>query len=473
METPDALTFAALSPGGLAWYDLRSPETGESIYEQPDHLRLLDWEIVKLCNGLEEYEDDEYKGIIFTVPPRHGKSFEVSHYTPAWFLGRWPEKHVGVASYEADFAASWGKKAREVLETRGPEVFGVEVDYSSRASSHWRVKRTRRGRPVYGSMVTAGIGGPLTGRGIHLLIVDDPVKNAVEAHSKAKRNSVWEWWTSTAATRLEPGGKIIIIMTRWHEDDLAGRLIREMEEGQGWKFRVINLPAVAEAGDPLGRAPGEALWPQRYPIKRLDEIRRALGSYVWNALFQGRPAARAGGYFDPDWFNIIDEPESTPTKAVRRWDLAASESAGDYTAGVLLEKQKNGRYLVRDVRRGQWSPEQAEQEIRRTAELDGRNVPIRFEQERGAAGKIVVASYKRLLTGWHVRGQQVTGDKEVRAQPCSAAAERKQIDILRGEWNYDFIEECGQFPHGTNDDQVDAFAGAYNDLQKVSGVASW
>lgn len=472
MEAPDALTFAQMSPGGLAWYDLRSTETGDSIYEQPPHLQVLDQEIMKMCNGWDEYAGDEYRGIIFSVPPRHGKSMECSHYTPAWFLGRWPEKNVGVASYEADFSATWGRKAREVLEARGPEVFGVQVDQTTRAASHWRVKQQKRGRPVYGSMITAGLGGPLTGRGLHLLVIDDPIKTQVEAQSKKRRQAVWDWYTSTAATRLEPGGKVIVIMTRWHEDDLAGRLLSEMKSGDGRKFRYFNFPALAENDDPLGRKPGEALWPQRYPREYLEVEKKAAGPYVWNALYQGHPAAMSGGIFDPDWFERVNEPWGRPARAVRAWDLSASEAEGDYTAGVLLEKIGN-EYLVKDVVRGQWGPPEIERQIQLAAAKDGGNVPIRFEQERGAAGKIVIAHYKKLLRGHSVKGGIPTGDKEVRAAPASAAASAGKIKVLNADWTDDFLDEVAVFPRGANDDQADAFASAFNWIQKSAGVVSW
>lgn len=464
--------LAQSSPAGLAYVDHLDPESGESSYDFPQHIDLLNREIRALCLGDPKYE--EYKGIIFSVPPRHGKSYEVSQYTPAWFLGTFPEKTCAVCSYEADFAMSWGKKAREVLETHGPEVFGVEVDPSNRAGSYWRVRKLRRGRPIYGSMITAGIGGPLTGRGVHLMIVDDPVKNALEAHSKTKRQGVWDWWVSTAATRLEPGGKIIVIMTRWHEDDLAGRLITEMVAGNGWKFLVINLPALAEEDDLLGRAPGEALWPERYPVEELERTKKALGSYVWNALYMGKPAARAGGYFDPANFNVVTDRAGHTVKAMRRWDLAASEAEGDYTAGVLLEKSSNGRWLVADVVRGQWSPAKVDEMVKATAEADGRTVPVVFEQERGAAGKLVVAHFKKMLPGFTVRGRLATGDKEVRAQPASAAVEAQTVDILKAKWNAEFLEECAVFPHGTNDDMVDAFCGAFGEMETKGGqVKSW
>jgi predicted phage terminase large subunit-like protein len=472
VESPDALTIAAMSPGGLAWYDLRSPDTGESLYEQPPHLQVLDREIMMMCNGWGEYADEDVRGIIFSVPPRHGKSFECSHYTPAWFLGRWPEKNVGVASYEADFSATWGRKAREVLESRGPEVFGVQVDQTTRAASHWRVKRMKRGRPIYGSMITAGLGGPLTGRGVHLLVVDDPIKNQVEAQSKKARQKVWDWYTSTASTRLEPGAKVIIIMTRWHDDDLAGRLLQNMKDETGRTFRYFNFPALAENDDPLGRAPGEPLWPQRYNKAALLAQKDDVGPYVWNALYQGHPAAQKGGIFDTDDFIRVDEPWGIPSRAVRAWDLAASEAEGDYTAGVLYERIGD-KFLVRDVVRGQWDPTEQEKIIQRTAASDGRNVLIRFEQERGAAGKILVAHFKKLLNGYSVKGRIPTGEKEVRAVPASTAVGQGKVSVLNAPWTDDFLIECGQFPRGANDDMVDAFAAAHNWIAKPSGVAEW
>lgn len=463
--------LARSSPAGLGFVDGWDPDRGESDYLLPAHIDLLNQRIRQLALG--ELAHAGYRGMIFTVPPRHGKSFEVSQYTPAWFLGNFPDRNVALASYEADFAATWGQRSREVLERQG-HLFGVEVDPSSRAASHWRVRQARfRGRPKYGSMVTTGIGGPLTGRGVDLLIVDDPVKNHKEAHSKAKRKAVWDWWTSTAATRLEPGAFILIIMTRWHEDDLAGRLLSEMKAGTGWRFLHVNLAAQALAGDPLGREVGEALWAERYPNKELDAIRTALGSYVWNSLYQGKPTSREGGMFDTDWLPVVQNRPAAIRRAVRYWDLAATEDSGDYTAGLRIELLDNGLYCISDVRRGQLSPGNVEELVQRTAEKDGPGVPIWFEQERGAAGKSLIDGYKRRLRGYKVRGQQETGIKEVRAQPLSAKAEAGGVVLLAGDWNDDFIEEAVVFPHGGNDDQVDAASGGFAKLQKGGQVTTW
>jgi predicted phage terminase large subunit-like protein len=261
-------------------------------------------------------------------------------------------------------------------------------------------------------------------------------------------------------------------MTRWHEDDLAGRLMQEMRDETGRKFKAFNFPALAENNDLLGRSPGDPLWPQRYGKEYLEAEKLAAGPYVWNALYQGKPAAMKGGIFDPDWFERVNEPWGIPQRAVRAWDLAATEAEGDYTAGVLLEKIGD-LYLVRDVVREQVGPDQAEALIVRTAAKDGRNVKIRFEQERGAAGKILVAHFKKLLRGYDVRGAIPTGDKEVRAAPASAVASARKIKVLNDEWTEDFLTEVAVFPRGAHDDQVDAFASAFNWLAKSTGVASW
>jgi predicted phage terminase large subunit-like protein len=467
----ELIAIAQASPAGLGYYANLDKATGDSQFWLPPHVALINRELQAAAIG--ELRAQGYRGIIISLPPRHGKSMECSHYFPAWFLGTFPEKSVGLASYEADFASTWGRRAREVLEQFGPKVFGVKVDHGSRAASYWRVRKIGQEAGIdVGSMVTAGIGGPLTGRGVHVLIVDDPIKNAIEAHSKSKRQAIWEWWTSTAATRIEPKGFAIIIMTRWHEDDLAGRLLAGMAE-DGWKWKHINIPALALEDDPLGREPGEALWPQRYPASELLVIKRALGTYVWNSLFQGRPAESEGGYFETDWLHVVDEPPEAVKRVVRYWDLAATDAAGDYLAGVRLERLKNDHYYVADVVRGRHSSAGVEDAICDTAAADGRSVRVVIAQERGASGKLFVDIIKRKLPGYDVKGDTERGDKGVRARPVSACAERGELHIQKAAWTADYVTELVQFDHGANDDQVDATSGAFKTLQKGGSVTSF
>lgn len=254
------------------------------------HLHFIDRAVVETLRGSGP------SILIVEAPPRHGKSELISKYLPAWFLGAFPGKRVMLAAYGAGFARSWGRRAREVLEEFGPSLFGVKVRRSLRAAAEWGLEGFE------GGMLTAGIGGPLTGRGADLLIIDDPVKNSQQAKSARIRNSHWDWWQSTASTRIEPGGCAILIATRWNEDDLSGRLIREFDQGNGLAVRRVRLPALAEEGDPLGRLPGDALWPERWPKEHLEEKRRAISREWWLALFQQQPGCGSEFSLSRDYF---------------------------------------------------------------------------------------------------------------------------------------------------------------------------
>ncbi len=238
--------------------------------------------------------------IIVTMPPRHGKSEFVSRWLLVWFLELWPRKRIILASYEAGFAAIWGRKTRNAIEAN-PGALTTRIAQDSSAADRWD---TTEG----GGMVTAGVGGSITGRGADLLVLDDAAaKNRAQAGSAAWRDAVWDWWTSTARTRLEPHGTIIHVQTRWNEDDLAGRLLRA-DKVNHWK--VVNFPAIAEADDVLGRKPGEALWPERYPLEALEALRvgpAAVSSRDWAALYQQRPAPEGGELFHREHFRYFRE----------------------------------------------------------------------------------------------------------------------------------------------------------------------
>jgi hypothetical protein len=194
----------------------------------------------------------------------------------------------------ADFASTWGRKARDLLEQWG-RLFGVRVSKRSSATHRWDLE----GRD--GGMTCAGVGGPITGRGAHLLIVDDPVKNDEDARSPGLRQKQWEWWQSTATTRLRPGALTIVIQTRWHRDDLTGQILRAAEtNGQRW--RTVKLPALAEENDPLGRAVGEALWPEVYSREKLEQVRAARTAYYWQAMYQQNPLAEGAMEWPDSWF---------------------------------------------------------------------------------------------------------------------------------------------------------------------------
>ena len=228
-----AVLAATGTPGGFA----RVASGGK--WHLPRHLQLLN-------RYLSELAARRIKRLIVQEPPRHGKSEFCSKYFPAWYTGTFPHHRTALCSYEANFAAEWGGKSRELLERWG-SLFKTRVKQNSRASDNWATD-------AGGGMVTTGIGGPLTGRGCNCLIIDDPIKNAEESLSPTIRDRHWDWWQSTASTRLEPDGVVLVLMTRWNDDDLVGRIMAA-EPGV---WTVLSLPAIAGENDALGRQPGEA-----------------------------------------------------------------------------------------------------------------------------------------------------------------------------------------------------------------------
>lgn len=417
----------------------------------PPHLQLLNKCLLKVAFG-------QIKRLMVTMPPRHGKSTLCSQTFPAWFLGTFPQKRVILASYESNFASSWGRKARDAYTSAyNADWFTRPVRRDVSAQSEWELQNSP------GGMITAGVGGAITGYGADLLLIDDPVKNAAEASSETYRDNAWEWYTSTALTRLEPQGGVVLVMTRWHHDDLGGRILSPEYESEdnSEAWTVINIPALAEEDDVLGREPGEALWPERYTVADLKSKESTLGPYHWSALYQQQPIPREGGMFKPEWFDVV---ESAPkmAKSVRYWDRGAT-SDGDPSVGVRMG-EKDGVFYIEDVRRFQETSGTAETLIVQTAELDGQSVPIFMEQEPGSSGKDVIHHYTKKLSAYGFRGDRVTGSKEQRAIPFSAQCEAGNVKLVRGPWNRGYLDELAQFPRGAHDDQVDASTGAYNKL---------
>lgn len=412
------------------------------------------------------------------MPPRHGKSLLISQFFPAWFLLVFPWRRVVLCSYEASFAASWGRKVRDALAQWG-RPFGCLVDGGrkvavrlrddNRAADRWEVSH------YGGGMYTAGVGGPILGKGADLLILDDLVKNAEEALSPTYRQKTWDWLTSTAFTRLEPGAAVVHVQQRWHTDDVGGRMLAA-EPGR-WK--VLKLPALAEADDPLGRQPGEALWPERYPKAELEE-RRRLAPRWFDAQYQQRPLDLEGGFFRG--LEKIAVVNATPaahqfSDRVRFWDLASTEAqAGvdpDWTVGVLMGRHKDGTFWVLDIARERLGPKGVRRLIRQTAERDGHAVRIRLEREGGASGKIAASAIvTEELAGWAAEAVPVKGSKAERAEPWAAQVEAGNVSAVNCDALRPFLDEHRAFPGGAHDDTVDAASGAFAALTRrvVAGV---
>lgn len=289
--------------------------------------------------------------LVISMPPRHGKSSLASHYFPAWYLGNWPQRRVLLASYEATFAAHWGRKARDTLLDVGESLFGVRVLSGQATVKSWSVGLCGRGpRNALGGMQTAGAGGPITGKGADLLLIDDPIKNDADARSPRLRQKIWDWYQATAYTRLEPHGAVVLIMTRWHRDDLAGKVLEAAATG-GEHWDSLVLPAFASQNDPLGRSPGEVLWPERYDATRLDEIRETIGPHHFASLYQQDPRPEGGSEWPESYFpSSIWFDEWPRPLALRVLTLDPSKGrdakSGDYSAIVRLGICSAGKLWV-------------------------------------------------------------------------------------------------------------------------------
>lgn len=420
-----------------------------------------------LTQFVQDVVDGKQPRLMIFAPPRSGKSEQVSRRLPAWALGKHPDLQFIGASYSADLANRMSRDVQRIIE--GDNYADVFPDVKLPQKGDTNNTRTQDLFEIVGhkgAYRAAGVGGGITGMGADIGVIDDPVKDAKEANSKTYRDSVWEWYTTTFYTRLSPKSGILLCMTRWHEDDLAGRLLKAAEDGDGDQWQVIDYPAIAEK-DEKHRKEGEALHPERFPLSRLVKIMRAIGSRAWNALYQGRPTSKIGGVFLTDRFITVDAiPAGVIIKRVRAWDFAATKDGGDYTAGVLMGEGNDGRYYILDVVRGQYSSLEVESVLKATASRDGYDVEIHLPQDPGAAGKAQAQRQISLLSGYIAKSERMTGDKVTRAAAFAAQVEAGNLVLLRGSWNDEFINELGDFPLGKHDDQVDAAADAFNDLAR-------
>jgi len=286
------------------------------------------WHHELIADKLEAIERGELKRLMIFMPPRHGKSQLATINFPAWYLGLHPEREIMTVSYSGDLAQDFGGKTRDKIadESYGLVFDNLSLKEDEKSKGKWK---TDKG----GSYLSAGIGGAITGRGADILIVDDPIKNREEAESKVFRKKVWDFYTSTAYTRLNPGGAIIVILTRWHLDDLAGRLLTKSNE----YWEILDLPAIA-ISDEKYRKKGEALWPTRYSLERLQEIKKTLGVYDWSALYQQKPITTESQEFKNKWFKYRpwEEVEKLNTRNFLTIDTAISQKASADWTGICM-----------------------------------------------------------------------------------------------------------------------------------------
>lgn len=441
-------------------------------------LDLLDWAVQALApveqtparhhrlllSELEAVSSGRVDRLMVLMPPGSAKSTYASVLFPAWWFAQHPRSSVIAASHTAELAHHFGRAVRGLIaEHQGVLCYALATD--DRAASRWR---TTKG----GEYFATGVRGPITGRRADLAILDDPIKSQFEVDSARSREFLWSWYRSDLTTRLKPRGRIVIVMTRWHEDDLAGRLLAHWSS----EWRLLRLPALAEADDPLLRKLGEPLWPDWEDAIALERKRTAVGERVWSALFQQSPRPPHGSLFKVNRIGVLDGPLSGALgRTVRAWDFAStSETEGgdpDWTVGLKLACYDSDYWVVLDVARFRGTPMAVCESLVSIARADGSAVAISLPEDPGQAGKYQARDYIRRLAGYRVWASRESGSKILRATPVAAQVEAGNILMARGAWNHAFIEELREFPHGRKDDQVDALSRAFVALTEDAAPA--
>lgn len=420
-----------------------------------------DWPHQKL---LYEYLDLVSRGVVkrlmIFMPPRHSKTETVTVRYGAYRLEQNPKLNLILGCYNQHLANKFSRKVKRVLKGR------VTLSSDRRAVEEWETA-------VGGCYRAVGVGAGITGFGGDLIMIDDPVKNREEAESETYREKCWEWFNDDLYTRLEPGGAIVLTMTRWHDDDLAGRLIQRMEEG-GERWEILRLPALAEEGekDPLKRKPGQALCPARYDEKALLERKANLGPYSFSALYQQSPTPREGALFKRDWFgkDKIMDPSAVPSglKWARGYDLAVStKTSADYTASFRCAFTKDGNLIIDGGYRKRIEfPEQLRYAVSRMMD----EARTRHGVEKALHGEALVQALRRIpaVRGVPLKAVKVDKDKFTRALGWADLAEAGKVYLVRGNWNDDFLDEICRFTgkNDKHDDQVDAVSLAVSMLAK-------
>lgn len=420
-----------------------------------------------MIDCLEDVVSGVTDRLMILAPPGSAKSTYATVLFPAYWYARFGHTAVISASHTSDLAVSFGRRVRNTVN-EFQQTLGYSLSDDSRAADKWH---TDRG----GEYLAAGVGQAITGRRADLGVIDDPVKSREAAESAVDRESVWNWYRGSFYNRLKPNARIVLIMTRWHEDDLGGRLLSDMASG-GDTWRVLSLPAVCEDAehDPLGREVGQALWPEWEDELALARKHRVVGEREWISQYQQRPAPDSGILFQTRKIGTVAIAPGEVTKRVRAWDLASTEETGgrdpDWTVGILLALLKDGRWLVEDRRRLRGTPQTVQQLVMDTAAEDGSDIEIFLPQDPGQAGKSQITWLVSRLAGHIVRFSVMTGNKITRAGAAAAQVEAGNVLLVERSWNKTFLDELAAFPYGTHDDQVDSFVSAFNYLVPTSNA---
>jgi predicted phage terminase large subunit-like protein len=419
-----------------------------------------------IASELEAVARAKVKRLMILAPPGSAKTTYTSRLFPAWYFAFRPRSAIIACSHTQSLSETNSGFVQRIVR-ENPETLGYKL--SNDAKERWYTDANC-------AYLAGSVGSAILGFRANIAVLDDPIRSRADAESGTQRDNLWQWFNNDLETRLTPDGAIIVIATPFHEDDLMGRLQRTQPD----QWRILRLPAVCddEQTDPLSRKLGEPLWADdQYGYgARLLEIQAAAEregrARDWFAMYQGRPRPPDGAMFKPSRIPII-EPTMMPrvVEQVRAWDLASS-SKGDWTVGLKLARTYVASYentfIVTDVRRFRGAPEEVRQTVRNVAAADGYAIKIWIPRDPAQAGADQADSYIRMLSGYRVEAERMSGDKATRADAAASQANIGRISMLRAPWNAAFIEELAAFPRGVHDDQVDALSLAFSKLEQTN-----
>ena len=488
MTSPNTLKTASLTPLQAAQQELASRVLAKRrllpFVQRLNPRYDAGWVHKDICRRLEQFSDDVAKGLsprlMILMPPRSGKSELASRMFPAWHLGRHVDHEVIACAYNVSLAMSFSRKVKEAMDDPAYQtVFGARLNPDFRSNEEWGLANGR------GGYVAAGVGGGITGKGAHVLVIDDPIKNAEEADSADVREKLWDWYGSTAYTRLAPGGGVLAIQTWWHDDDLAGRLQTAMaSDDEADQFVVVKYPAIAEAdeyldfdtdlivydappdnGRPL-RAKGEALHPERYDLVKLNRIKKTIPSRFWAALYQQNPVPDDGAYFVKENFRRAPIPVLSRSNIFVAFDFAISEKKqNDYTVGVVGLQDDDDVLHFADMVRFKSGDGMfiVEAILNLCQKWYSPSLVLGFEDGqifRAIESLLKKRMRERKFYPSTVLLKPIT-DKMARARPLQGRMQQGMVSFSdTAEWFDTARAEMLRFPAGVHDDQVDALSWA-------------
>lgn len=433
------------------------------------------WYQQEVAEALQQFYWDWQDGLkpvlVLEAPPQHGKSRQIIDFI-TWASGHNPDLKTIYTSYSDDLGLVANTTIQRIMDTdKYKKVFpNTTLNVENVVTVSSKPKRNQSylefvGRE--GSFRNTTVRGQITGMGLHLGCVDDPIKGREEASSLTIRDKTWNWFTDDFFSRFAENAALLMIMTRWHVDDPVGRFRERYPHARMLKYPALGRVKGGEwIADDTER--GQPLFPELKSRQFLMMRKRVLTTASWQSLYQQSPIVVGGDLFPVEKFQIVNAvPFDKIRRSVRYWDKAGTQGGtGAHTAGVLVHELTTGRFLIEDVVRGHWSALNREERIRQCAEIDNadRLVETWVEQEPGSGGKESAESSVRNLRGFKAFADKVTGSKEIRAEPYAAQVQGGNIDLLKAPWNREFIGEHEMFPNGSKKDQVDAAGGAFTKL---------